>query len=388
MKTIAFIRRGASLREYNMAYALKKSGRYKTIHISQGMDKETRKLFSQVFDKIITYNSLNVTNGKKESFILYLIKHIFNHHINNRLGVMNEKHRLPKILCDKIDIFNCLIKPYALSSIVMDCTSSLVFDAYDFDGVTIGIENLSSLIFNWEKNAFEQAQGIIHRGGQFEIDYYKQHGYNMMCPELEWLDYANKQFFVCNPNKLSNEDGEWHLVHIGSAVTPEFVSFAKKICNQDMHLHVYPTSSMSPLTYRRLKNMDKDNRYFHLHDTLPFDKINQEIAKYDYGCHFYFNQMHKMGLRVAHCHRFFNYLEAGLPIIVSDFVHGGIKKTVIDNRVGFAIRDMDFRILPNIINRYDYDELRKNVLVAREELLIDNHVEKLINFYDSMEVVN
>ena len=379
------------LRVYNQASALKQTNQYKLVFLGQTtIDENTLRMFNNVFDKVIFYQPLDFQYqlGKnKQSPVRYLMKHAILRLVDDKLRYLSEEIKLPDIIKHlNADVFDCLVKPYELvRQAIKHADCPVILDAYDFDGIVQGIENLSKVQYEREKHCFERANGVIHRGPKFEIDYYRNHGYNITCPDLHFLDYCNKEFFVeRNVKKLSSEDGEYHIAHIGSSVTPAFTSLVKKLSRQKIHLHIYPTpTSMAPIAFKNLINLNKTEKHFHLENTLPYDKINQEISKYDFGAHMHLTPMYPMGLKVAHCHRIFNYLEAGLPIIVSDRLQL-IKKTVVENKVGFPVKDEEFSNLRNMIEKNDYSELRKNVFKTREKLLIDNHAERLIEFYDKV----
>lgn len=389
MKTVVFVRRGPLFRIYNQAYALKKSGKYNLIFICQTVsDENTLKLFSKVFDKIILYHPLDFKYylGRKKSAFHYLMKHLLLYFVDSRFRSLSEKIKLPTIL-DEIDadVFNCLIRPYELSyQVISNVNVPVVWDAYDFDGLMHGIENISSAIRNREKYYFENAGGFIFHSSNDEIDYFKDGGYSMDHPCLPWLDCCNKEFFADDGRKLSDEDGKCHIVQIGGGISSAHVSLVGKLIKQGIHYHIYPTpATMSPLVYKNFLKMDASEKYFHFENSVPFDEINQEIAKYDFGVHFHLTYLHPMGFKFVHSHKFFSYLESGLPIIVSDCLEH-IKKTVVDNGVGFSIGNNEFDSLHDKIQSYDYSELKSNVLDARKKYLIDNHADKLVGFYDKV----
>lgn len=397
MKTVVFIRNGPSLRIYNQAQVLKQTNRYKSILICRTMDKDSYHLFSKVFDKIIFYLPSDYSRFRnrldqimKRLSMMYRIKKMISQFVDIPIERLIEQIKLsPLIKQGSPDAFNCLIRPYGLShQVIKNSNLPIILDAYDFDGITHGIENLAKVVYKREKRCFERANGVIHRGPEFEIDYYRSHGYNITCPDLQFLDYCNKEFFVeRNVKKLSSEDGEYHIAHIGGGLPTQFISLLKKAIKQKIHFHVYPTpGGITSRAFKDILKLNKAEKYVHLENRVPFDKVNREIAKYDFGAHIHLLPMSpisSMGLKVAHCHRFFNYLEAGLPIIVSDRLQL-IKKTVVENKVGFSVKDEDFSNLRKMIEKNDYEELRENVFRAREKLLIDNHAKRLIKFYDEI----
>ena len=389
MKTVVFVRRGPLFRVYNQAYALKQTNRYRLICVIQTMDRSTVEMFSKVFDDIILYYPLDFKywlGGKKPSWMGYLLRRFFYRFVDSNLRYFTDQIKLPDIIDDiDADVFNCLIRPYKLCSQILNHSGcSVVLDAYDFDGLMHGIDNIADVVRNREKSFFRMAKGIIHHSPDGEIDYFRDNGYEVSCPSLPWLDYCNREFFVDNSRKLSDEDDEYHVVQVGGGISPAHLPFVKNLIEQKIHFHIYPMPlCMTPFTYRKFSQLDRTERYIHLERSVPYSEITREIAKYDFGSHIHLTYLAPVGFKFAHSHKFFCYLEAGLPIIVSDCLQY-IKKTVVESKAGFSVRDTDFPVLHKMIERYDYDDLRRNVMEAREKLLIDNHAERLINFYDSI----
>ncbi|MBU4501967.1 MAG: hypothetical protein KKA79_05200, partial [Nanoarchaeota archaeon] len=240
-----------------------------------------------------------------------------------------------------------------------------------------------------DKYCFEHANGIVHRGPDLEIDYYRNHGYKITCPTLHYVDCCNKEFFANhNVKKLSGEDGEYHIVNMGGGLSSHHnIIFAKRFTKQKIHLHLYcvPHSIISPIVFKEYKKLDKNEKYFHMEEAVPFDKTPQEIAKYDFGLHIT-GDIHKYRqeyLKIASSNRIFTYLEAGLPIILSNRLEY-MKKITEENKAGFSVKDEEIDNLHILIEKYDYDEIRKNVLKAREKFLIDNYAKRLVKFYDTV----
>lgn len=134
-------------------------------------------------------------------------------------------------------------------------------------------------------------------------------------------------------------------------------------------------------------NLYKSEKYFHFERPMPFDKITQEISKYDFGSMIdltgYTTPQSREYLKIATSYRLFTYLEAGLPIIINDGIEY-MKKIVEENKVGIVVKDEEFDDLHNIIKSYDYEELKKNVFKAREKLLIDNYVKDVDKFFETV----
>ena len=87
----------------------------------------------------------------------------------------------------------------------------------------------------------------------------------------------------------------------------------------------------------------------------------------------------KKKLYLFNFNHFYDYLDAGIPIIAAvpvmfaDFFE---KQGVL---IKWTLEDYDFNLL-----RKQRDVLRKNVSKVREELKVDKHIGELIEFYNSI----
>jgi glycosyltransferase involved in cell wall biosynthesis len=294
----------------------------------------------------------------------------------------------------KADLYNSCGADELTYFALKNSNKPVVMDLHN-GSIMHGIENLSKENYERDKFCYENIGGIIHRGPDFEIEYYKNHGYNITCPILNFFDYCNRDFFVNKKiKKLSSEDGEPHLVNIGSGMQSKYIpKMLRSFFKQKIHMHIYlvPYSTIWNV-YQHYVKLDKNEKYFHLHDTLPFNKIQEDIAKYDFGAIIrptevmdsYTPEAMKIAAR---SYRQYNFLEAGLPIIINDRLEY-YAKIVEDNRIGFSVKNKELANLRKKIKMYNYDELRKNVLKAREKFLIDKHIKRLDNYYESLIVKN
>lgn len=393
--TIAFVRRGISPRLYNQVFALKQSKKYRLILICANFDDYIFGKFRDVFDEIICYQPLDlrkyIKQNIKNSFPVHFGKYWIIH--NSVLESISEKERLPFFL-KKLnpDVIVCQHTEHELITQVMkNVKCAIILDVHDGSPLK-GIENLSKKIYEKEKYIFEHASGIIHRGPpEIEINYYKEHGYNITCPTLQFLDYCNRDFFVnANVKKLSDEDDEYHLVGMGGGHSSiHFISLVKRLAKQKIHYHLYlvPYGLISPIAFKEFKKLNKTEKYFHLEKAVPFDKVQKEIAKYDFGAHLapheYLKDYSYIWKKVTFGNRPFTYLESGLPTIISEDI-GLQKEFVEENGIGFGVKDNEIDNIYEIIKKYNYNGAKENVLKTREKFLIDNYVEKLVKFYDDV----
>ncbi|HEY9247267.1 MAG TPA: hypothetical protein VIO11_10510 [Candidatus Methanoperedens sp.] len=381
MNTLCFVKYDAQIRIYKQAKALKNTGRYRLVLICEKCNYD---LLKDVFDEIIFYGFLKNKNNNFASRIL-------NYGSNKLFGYSNKN--LKKIINNiNADIFHTHAEPNDVPRTVMENSKvPVVFDSQDFSGISFGLENLDKKIKEDEKYCFEHASGICHKGPEFEIDYYRQHGYNINAPEIQWMDYCDKDLFVgVKPKKLSMEDGEIHLVHTGTISNdPKYrykylIPLGKKLAKQRVHLHIYPSNNYEYRTSKEYLELDRKEKYFHFHDSVAYLKLPEEIAQYDWHSHIleYFvgPMFTPEKQRVSMGNKLFTSLEAGLPMVVSPQLEC-IRKLVEKYKIGIIVKDEDLNSLKQIIENQNYTDFQSNVLKAREKLSLDNQVPRLEKFY-------
>lgn len=384
MKTICFVKYDAQIRIYKQAKAVRSTGKYKLVLICE---KCNYNLLKDVFDEIIFYGLLSNKNNN------YLSRY-FNYGSNKVFGY--GKKNLEKIInYTDVNIFHTHAEPNNIPRIVMENSKvPVVFDSQDFSGISFGLENLDKKTKDDEKYCFEHAAGICHKGPRFEIDYYRQHGYNIKSPEIQWMDYCDKDLFVKNNvKKLSQEDGEIHLVHTGTiSNNPKYrykylIPLGIKLARQKIHLHIYPSNHYEYKTSKEYIELEKKEKFFHFHDFVPYSELTQEIAKYDWHSHIleYFvgPMFTPEKQRVSMGNKLFTSLEAGLPMIVSPQLEC-IRELVEKYGIGIIVKDEDLNTLKQIIEKYDYVDLKRNVIKAREALSLSNQVPRLEKFYEKL----
>ena len=398
MKTIVFVRNSPTPRICNEVFALKKTKKYRLVLLCETFNPGALGSYTQIFDEIICclppvldlkrYGlSQNIKNSPAIHHIKQILtlpmKHPMLHRLIRNRMISNLKNM-------EADAFNC-VDTYDLTKLtIKNSNAPVIMDLQDGTSAS-GIKNLSKERYETDKYCYENVAGIIHRGSKVEIPYYKKHGYKINCQIFKYLDYCNKKFFAdCNAKKLSYEDGEHHLISMGSGMNhPGVIDIIKKFAKQKIHFHLYtvPHSLIRVDFYKEYYNLNKTEKYFHLEKAVSFDKVGREIAKYDFGSLILhpdqIKTMQPEYLKMALSYRIFTWLEAGLPIIISDDYE--YMKSIIDGyNIGFGVSYDEVGNLHSVLDKFDNDELKKNVLETREELSIDNYDKNLTNFYDTI----
>src|SRR3972149_6153124 len=287
-------------------------------------------------------------------------------------------------------------------------SSKIVFEFYDVPSLTINMEDSinawgkknTELGFFAEQFACENADGIILGYSNEAAEILKKQ-YNTKAPILEFHTYVCNEFLPNGNNtKYSQKDGKIHLVYGGYVYTAnisknvidsyQFVELIKEITRQGIYLDIYTSPHMSTIKFEQLFAdyiaLSKENNLFRfMEGFLPHEAVN-EFSQYDFGMLHLFDHGSSLNKsnKIRLPGKFFFYLEAGLPILISEeFEYGS--KLVREYGIGIVVSQKDMYNLSKIIPTYDYEKLRNNVMAARKELSMEAHIDRLLDFYEDIK---
>lgn len=286
--------------------------------------------------------------------------------------------------------------------------SRFVFEFYDVPSIhlskddsiiTWGRKN-TELGFFAEQYACENADGIILGYSHEAIDILKKR-YDVKAPILEFHTYVCNEFVSNNDDvKYSQEDGKIHLVYGGivySSSHPEkvfntnqFHELIKEITKQGICFDIFTTPHISAIKFEQFFPdyiaISKENALFKFKKgSFPSNAVN-EFSRYDFGMLMYlFDKRSSLdeSNKIRLPGKFFFYLEAGLPILISE-EFGYAAKLVREYEIGVVVSQRDIYNLSKIIPTYDYEKLRSNVMAARKEFSMEVHIDKLLDFYEDI----
>lgn len=244
---------------------------------------------------------------------------------------------------------------------------------------------------NNEIEVLQTADGIITHSLE-PLAIFHDYKISKRPPILFFPLFTDNDFFV--PEKSIHKMSGLHLVYAGAIAGKnssdqetgniKFFILAKSLACQQIHLHLYPSPYTSQEIINDYKELQEEfSTYFHLHDVVPQSQLVAEIAKYHFGIYTYFrefNNFDQYKFDYQTSLKTFNYLEAGLPILMSKdvkFMHWffGRKNCIIDLEI------KDLNNLKETIETKNYNVLFNNTLKAREELSLKNNISKIIDFY-------
>ncbi len=285
--------------------------------------------------------------------------------------------------------------------------SPTVFEFYDVQTLALARDDAVELygeidadlsIFS-EKFVFNKCAGVIVGYSQDACRMLKQR-YNSSVPVLEFHNYVCDDFICDGAEKYSAKDGKIHLVY-GGNVAPshlpqrlfgdvQFHGLIDKVTSQGICFDIFHSPHLSRIRAKQFLadyiELSQANPLFNLRHGLAPDVATREFAKYDFGAMIYlfdrgtFLKIHN-DMRLPG--KIFTYLEAGLPIIISEELSYPAR-IVRDYEIGIVVSQRDLEHLPAIIGSCDLDKLRANVRQARQELSMARHIGRLVQFYDQI----
>lgn len=275
-------------------------------------------------------------------------------------------------------VFQTLIQMYCTSPLVY--YSSGFFPSSRYEDFLTDPELTFDEVFESDKYLLENVQGIMHFLSDGIIDWFKNRGVQITCPtsvlytaSLEEL--APERILP----KLSEEDGEWHIVHAtgvegvntppklgGGAFLP--VEKCRVIVSQGIHLHVYGTyfDRRSP-GYAPYVELEKHSKYFHIESNLEFDVLQVEMTKYDLAWkHWDISAMPFWPEYLDYVTpNFFAYLQSGVPLLMSAKMPFRERYIAEKYQLGILIGDDDLEYTAAILGQ-NKDRIRTMSAAAIE----------------------
>lgn len=255
-----------------------------------------------------------------------------------------------------------------------------------------------------ERYALEKADGIVWRW--FSKEQLEKQGMEFDGKSIQFLDYCTSDFEIDDEVHLENVHKELKLCFVcghpdyffeeyesmakGYIVNAKIQDILKKIKGKQCCFHLFAWN-MGEYAKKKCKELELKYENFRVFMGYEHQDILKRIQEYDYGCFLctggevipddmsvdgrYLGITHKDAVS----NKFFDYLDAGLPIIATlqrtlcDYLeeYGVLIKMNIDN--------LDIQYLQK--NRYYYKEMVKQ---AKIELSIERQIPRLIYFFDSV----
>lgn len=382
-KQVVFIEPSPTVNMYRIARTLKLTGRYETILASfSNVDKN---FYKKAYDKILV---LELSHKFNTSTLLDLSKKIFRGEI---------KSFLKKI--EKINPYLFHITgPDLFSSIAMifleKNPAPKIYYSNDTWGATektvsflkeFGIKGELQRIF--EKICFKNAEGVLNKGSIKQYDLLK---YKIDSPKMSLFPNCFDSWIYPVKKKKNKE------IHIAFGAGPahsialkelSHFEIMKIITSQKIHLHTYGPCIDKEINEIFIKE-SKENKYYHFHGLMKPDKLNKEMAKYDYGIFLFFMDPLKKKpfpetVKSILNSKMMNYLESGLPMII-DKEYGYMTDIIKKHGLGVEISVEDLKNLRKILEKQNYNKLQKNVKKFQNEFKWSKKIKEIEAFYEKV----
>lgn len=272
-----------------------------------------------------------------------------------------------------------------------------------YDVLNDGYINVKASSLAAEKYALEHADGIVWRW--FSKEYLEEKkGFRYQGKSLQFVDYAShgvnnsaEEDIMSSVLKLCEVVGYGDVIVEKRTYDRQYVDFARleemleKVGNRkDCIFHFY-AGALNSENIKVCEQYEKKYTNFRFFVGTEHSELLNRLGKYDYMCFLYtdgeepaddtpvgnycYGSMYRNGIRNA----FFDCVYAGLPVI-----------TTFAEKLWEHLSAYDIVVKMNL-HQFDIDNLKQNKMnykdkmkVAKKELDIDNHIQKLIDFFNEL----
>lgn len=250
------------------------------------------------------------------------------------------------------------------------------------------LENADGVVWRWfSREYLERKKGFVYKGKAIQfLDYCKGFELDGGCSTDQLVKICFVQGAICeylDDSILRNNSkyAEWARID----------TILEKLGNrEDCIFHIF-IGVVYDCYRREIEELEKKYTNFHCFYGMKHNELIHKISEYDFGCFLTTGgeelpELESIdGVYYGSCYlnsegnRFFDYLDAGIPIIATR----PKKQCEYFDSLGVLVR----MNLSNI----DIDYLKKNkafykenVKKAKPKLLIDNQIERLIDFFEEL----
>ncbi len=313
-----------------------------------------------------------------------------------------EAHDAARLFQPKvIHIFSGAIDEYVL----LFCSKKIAPTVVDLNDIfSSSLFDYCHERFDLTKKALKMADGFCARDLQAksaeQIEGFALPDYVLLYPEYCW----NNELAP-----LKRMDDEIHVVSIGtiSLETRDsydccYLQLANRFIEKKIHFHIYPHWSYRDkyaYEYVNFKEdfadyieLAKNNKYFHIHESLSAEDLAKSLLNYDYGivsggCAEFGQRLKYYKpeyLKTCYSGRIADYLDAHLPVLINDdvaFNYWILKRNgvAVDLK---GINDADFK---SQLMRYKNDpDRKKQMSMAVKKFSNSSNAPRLANFYNKV----
>lgn len=249
----------------------------------------------------------------------------------------------------------------------------------------------SKIQFESERFLCENSDGIMYKNSDLAFDTL-QGKYDITAPSLQFQAYIPTEYIAENTSKLENDlsfvyaGGVYTSVEAGGDATFYLYEVIDILTEQGFRFDIYNVYDTDNGAYNNYVRKGINNKLFAYHLPVENKYITRVLSQYHMGWHVFdlSNSIINMSnYSITMTTKFFDYLSAGLPIIVSREL-AYLTELVVEFGIGIPVSFNELLHLRDIISQYDLDELRENVKKVQVEWSMDKHINRLVNFYNAV----
>jgi hypothetical protein len=293
-------------------------------------------------------------------------------------------------------IYGFTSKPSYVRAAIESVSTKTLFDPYDCLIVYYGKYPKQRWMREEivdEEFCFNNAKGVIARNLESKKSL---EAYSIVNKKnIFFTDYCDGDYFI-NPERrntstisITYSGGIYgrHMLKSSHGIE-NFFDFIDSMNEQSIDVHIYPSPHTKPEVYADYVEEAKRLKHLFLHKTVLQKNLSKEISKYYFGVSPHFKEessaVSKDKLELGTSLKFFNFLEAGIPVLMSaemKFMAWLVERY----NIGIVFTKEDIPNLAEIIGKCDYEALQQNVIKVRERLSMKKNISRLIRFIDEIE---
>lgn len=249
------------------------------------------------------------------------------------------------------------------------------------------------------RNLFTRSDGLIIKDSPEIIGKLSEHYGQGPRNVLEFHSYASLDFSpLKNSVPVKGEgQGKIRIVYAGCVVNDpsshaypvvsSLHTIAESLDRQGIGFDIYNAIDTTGKGFESYLELAERLTHFNYHFAVPQDRLAQVLSVYDlgwFGFDFSMAMESEFFLKTTFGSKVFNYLEAGLPVIVAgeaEYMAGWVES----HHVGIGIRYSEVDSLASRLDPECVADLKRKVLENLGHLSMEHHIKRLTTFYDDLE---
>jgi len=174
----------------------------------------------------------------------------------------------------------------------------------------------------------------------------------------------------------------------------KLLSLFKDLTNQNLFVDMFsshPDNKYVQSYLREYLEESQSNPLLKFHFRLSHSELIKKINRVcDYGLMlYYYNYNNIPELTKRHIRnmipvKFFTYLSAGLPVLVSEECEA-VAEIVEAEKIGLVLTQTEIKNLSNILTKINYKDFKKNICAFQEKYALEEHVDRFVIFLQNIK---